>query len=208
MLLSKYRKITIHFLEDTLWGGKTSSCCIGLVWSSLLTCTDICFHFLAVVIFFSQTCKRAACLKIKKTERIKETHPSPCITSIGCWRILDNQQTTHATRLWPNVPEAFDRCHIHHMFAASNLLHYSARFKTPPSRPPKTQVFLISYVSKSTNWPTLVKNLNPFGCVYLIATKLGTTKQLRACLDASLMLVGQTLVVLNFWLYANLMTYR
>ena len=65
----------------------------------------------------------------------------------------------------------------------------------PPNDPPKTHIFLISYASKSTKWPTPLKNLNPFGVVYLVAAKLGATKQLRACLDAGLKLPGQTLVV-------------
>lgn len=50
-----------------------TSCCIGLVWSSLLTCTQICIHFPAMVIFFfSQTCRGAAyhyIMKIQKNQR-------------------------------------------------------------------------------------------------------------------------------------------
>jgi len=85
---------------------------------------------------------------------------------------------------------------IHHIFASyliscTTVLELGA----PLPNPPKTHIFLISYASKSIKWPTPLKNLNPFGVVYLVAAKLVAIKQLRACLDAGLKLPGQTLVV-------------
>jgi len=159
------KKITIHFLKDTLGGGKTTSCCIDLVWSSLLTCTQICFHFPAMVIlFFSQTCRRAAYHYIKKIKRIKEIHTSALVYKHRSLKNTRWPTDTHTTRLWPNVPEAFDPCHTPHFCLISNLLHYSARIRSPPPQPSKDTYipnFLCLQIYQMTN---TTKEFKPFWC--------------------------------------------
>ena len=110
-------------------------------------------------LFFSQTCRRAAYHYIKKIKRIKRL-----IQALGFTRVLDDQQTTYATRLCPNVPEAFDPCHTPHFCLISNLLHYSARIRSPPPQPSKDTYipnFLCFQIHQMTNTTKVFK---PFWC--------------------------------------------